>query len=528
MRGLFANTFHADEALFTSWARWVRSGHDPFLLTQQVDKPPLLVYVQTAVFLLFPPTKMWAARLPNWIASLLLPLLVGRKVWRWYGEGETAVLATTFLTLAPLAIQFSPTAFTDPLLVFFLWLALPEMGRGQTQTNADESWGLGFVSAIWLSFPRKRESRRMDSRESGNDSVLLTQIRTAPKSCLWHGFFFGCALLTKHQAWLFLPLIVAMGWLLGWRWRAWRRWLAGWLPLLLLLLGWEVGRNGRFLLWQQQLDNFGGLRLIWSWELWPRLLAWGELGKTAVGGLWIGVLLVISLGWLLWQIISRKGAKTQRKTVIDDVLVLYVIGYLALHWLLAIPVWDRYWLPLLPLLAVLLGRAGVRVQKEILARKGAKTLRRNLFCVFAPLRETLPLFLLLLMLPTAVQSQNGRFPIGGYPEADDGAAVVGQHLAAQPYGTVLYDHWYSWQWRYHLFNQRVYVSWFPHPAALAEDLQVFGNGDGTRFLVLPPGDSGQPVRRAVESAGFWLRPVPLPAPTRMTLYEVEKRSDAKR
>ncbi len=503
LRGLFANTFHADEALFTSWARWVRSGHDVFLLTQQVDKPPLLVYLQTAVFLLFPPTAMWAARLPNWVASLLLPPLVGRKVWGWFGEAETAVFATTFLTLAPLAIQFSPTAFTDPLLVFFLWLALPGMGRGLTRTNADKS----------------------------------------AKSLTWYGFFFGCALLTKHQAWLFLPLIVAMGWLAGWRRRNWQRWLAGWLPLLLVLVVWEVGRNGRFLLWQQQLDNFGGLRLIWSWELWPRLLAWGKLGKTAVGGTFIGLILVFYLIWTLWHTIRganreipRKDAKTQRNTrylcafatwrdllnmphPLDTVLALYLISYLAFHWLLAIPVWDRYWLPLLPLLAVLLGRGlknlPQRTQRSQRKEKSLRPLRFNFF-------------FLLLMLPTAVQAQNGRFPIGGYPEADDGAAIVGQYLATQPYGTVLYDHWYSWQWRYHLFNQRVYVSWFPHPAALVEDLQVFGDGDGERVLVLPPGDSGQPVRRAVESAGFWLRPVPLPMPTRMTLYEVEKQPDATR
>jgi 4-amino-4-deoxy-L-arabinose transferase-like glycosyltransferase len=479
--GLFANTFHADEALFTSWARWVRSGHDPFLLTQQVDKPPLLVYLQTAVFLLFPPTAMWSARLPNWIASLLLPLLLGRKVWRWFGEGETAVIATLFLTLAPLAIQFSPTAFTDPLLTFFLWLSLPEMERRQTQKNADQS-------------------------------------AKSAKSLIWSGFFFGCALLTKHQAWLFLPLIVAMGWLLGWQWQDWRRWLAGWLPLFLLLVGWEVGRNGRFLLWQQQLDNFGGLRLIWSWELWSRLLVWGALGKTAVGGSFIAILLILCLGWLLWRVAHP----------LDGVFALYVISYLAFHWLLAIPVWDRYWLPLLPLLAVVLGRGlqELRIGRGQTRTNADKSVEsaKSLIFIYRSLRfnQQMATILLLLMLPTAVQAQNGRFALGGYPQADDGAAVVGHYLAAQPYGTVLYDHWYSWQWRYHLFNQRVYVSWFPYPEALADDLQVFGGGEGARFLVLPPGDSGQPVRRAVESAGFWLRPVSLPTPTRMTLYEVEK------
>ena len=34
LRGLFANTFHADEALFASWARLIAVWRDPLLITQ--------------------------------------------------------------------------------------------------------------------------------------------------------------------------------------------------------------------------------------------------------------------------------------------------------------------------------------------------------------------------------------------------------------------------------------------------------------------------------------------------------------
>ena len=79
-----------------------------------------------------------------------------------------------------------------------------------------------------------------------------------------------------------------------------------------------------------------------------------------------------------------------------------------------------------------------------------------------------------------------------------------EYLADEPYGTVLYDHWYSWQWRYHLFDKGVYVSWFPYPTALAEDLTAFGDNEGTRYIVLPDTAAALPVQRALRNADFTL------------------------
>ena len=42
--GLFANRFHADEALFASFARTIAVWRDPLLQMQPIDKPPLLFY----------------------------------------------------------------------------------------------------------------------------------------------------------------------------------------------------------------------------------------------------------------------------------------------------------------------------------------------------------------------------------------------------------------------------------------------------------------------------------------------------
>ncbi|MFO7539021.1 MAG: hypothetical protein R6X32_13335 [Chloroflexota bacterium] len=316
--GLFANSFHGDEALFATWARLIAVWRDPLLQTQLVDKPPLLFYLQALFYPLQGPV-MWAARLPNWIASILLVPLVGQWVWRWYGkdgrrrtadgshspgswEAKPVVVAAALLSLSPFAIQFSPTAFLDPLLLFWLVASLALIDRPG-----------------------------------------------------WSGLLFGLALLTKHQAWLFLPLLLAAGWwnrsdLTGLQnLSGLRHWLAGMLPLLAILLLWEWLRTGSLTLWRLQASNFGGTRLIWSWELWPRLGAWAELGQMVWAGGWLGVLfLLLTGGGMIWLWVKGE--------LPDRLLILFSLAYLAIHWLLAIPVWDRYLLLLVPILVVLLAR----------------------------------------------------------------------------------------------------------------------------------------------------------------------------
>ena len=75
-------------------------------------------------------------------------------------------------------------------------------------------------------------------------------------------------------------------------------------------------------------------------------------------------------------------------------------------------------------------------------------------------------------------------------------------LADAPWGTVLYDHWYSWQWRFHFLDQPVYVSWQESPSALARDLRAHGAGPEARYLALPADGRGAPFLRGVADAGY--------------------------
>jgi 4-amino-4-deoxy-L-arabinose transferase-like glycosyltransferase len=437
--GLFGNTFHADEALFASWARQIAVWRDPLLAGQPVDKPPLLFYAM-ALFYPLQGAVMWAARLPNWLASLMLVPLTAVCFWRLYGWRAGGMAAAVVVAGAPLAVQFSATAFTDPLLLFWL------MG--------------GLTLAVG----------QPGQRRPG-----------------WAGVCLGLALATKYQAVLFLPLLLGVGWLMGYGRRQWGRLVAGVLVVGTAVLLWEVARTGGFTLWNAQAQNYGGVRLIWAWELGPRLMAWGELGQTAVSG---ALFILLGLAWLvvLWHGWRTNDAHGR----LDLLLTLFVAGYGLLHWLTAVPVWDRYLLLLLPLAALLLGRGLMLLTASRL-----------------PMPDDRLLLLLLvgvLLLP-AWGARNGRYPLGSSPTADGGAAEIAAHLADAPYGTVLYDHWYSWQWRYHLFDKRVYVSWFPDGAALADELAVFGRDGQPRYLVLPQTAVAQPIVRAVTEAGFTLQPV---------------------
>ena len=443
--GLFANTFHPDEALFASWARLIAVWRDPLLQTQAVDKPPLLFYLQALFYPLLATPAGFPARLPNFIASLLLLPLTGRAAWQLYRDPLAAVAAVALVAFSPLAIQFSSSAFTDPLLT---------------------TWLLAAVVASSAPGPYRRRA-------------------------WWSGLFWGLALATKYQALLFLPLLLGLAWLARWPGRAWGWWLAGFAPAGALLLLWDGLRPGGFSLWHNQFSSYGGLRLAWSWELWPRLAAWANLSRYQLAIPWPLLLLLLGLGLLVLRRQPAAGA------AYDALLFLFLAGYGLLHWLLAVPVWDRYWLPLVPLLALLAARLVARLLAGLwaYARPGRSPRRR--YALLAGLA-----LLLLAQIPAALAASRGAYPVGARPGADGGAAAVAAYLQAAPYGTVLYDHWFSWQWRYYFFDRGVYVSWFPHPAGLGDDLAVFAAGEGARYLVLPDSAVARPVLRAVTAAGF--------------------------
>lgn len=438
--GVFANTFSADEALFASWARLVAVWRDPLLQTQAVDKPPLLFYTQ-AIFYPLLGNVTWAARLPSFVAALLLIPLTANWARKLYHDDGVALVAASFIVISPLAIAFSAVATTDLLLTTLL------------------------VASLAV---------------------------TARRRAFFAGVLFGLAAATKYQAWLFLPLIIGFGVLYKWSWGAWRRWLLGVLPLVVVVVLWSGGA-----LFGRQWQSYGGIRPIFSWELWPRLTDWVALSMR--NGWLFAFVSVILLAFFVaqWRR-PRPGA------AIDWLLAAFFVGYLALHWLLAIPAWQRYLLPLVPIVAILVSRALVWAVGWVQARFGRRV---------AIATGSVALAIVLLIVAPIIRADAAL-----RHSADNGASQIAAYFADAPYGTVLYDHWASWQWRYHLFDSGVYVNWTPDAAQLVTDLDVFY--DDRRFVVLPNSADALPFQRILRDAGYDLQSVL--TTTGMTLYKIEQ------
>ncbi|MBP6017289.1 MAG: glycosyltransferase family 39 protein [Candidatus Promineofilum sp.] len=461
-RGLFANSFHPDEALFAGWARLIAVWRDPLLWTQAVDKPPLLFYLQALFYPLFGPVE-WAARMPSFIVSLLLIPLTAQAARRLTGDKAAAIVTAVVMALAPLTIQFSATAFSDPLLTFWLMAALYTVIRPITT-----------------------------SRHRSAAAVLP-------------GVLFGLALATKYQALLFLPLLMGMGWIFDRRRREGWGGLVGLAMVLALLLLWQGLRPASAGLVGLQWANIGGLRPARSWELWPRLLQTVQVWRLSLDGPLAAAFVAVAIGVLVG---IRRGRF--RWPAAEIFVLLFVSGYVLLHWLWAVPIWDRYLLPIFPLAVILFGRGFSRLLLALYERRP----HRYAYLVALTL-------LTLILIPTALAARAGRFPIGGRPDADGGAAESALLLKDAPYGTVLYDHWYSWHWAYQLFDSGVYVSWFPQADALLDDLTVFAGRGPQRYIALPSSAEAAPLRRRLSAAGFDLEALDGQDKTAtMTLYRI--------
>ena len=185
------------------------------------------------------------------------------------------------------------------------------------------------------------------------------------------------------------------------------------------------------------------------------------------------------------------------------VLAGFLLLYLAAYWLLAFNVWDRYLLPVLPIWLLLMARV-LRLVAYSLHAPPFKS-RGVSIRVTWPSGEPWPWrcrrLLLALVAPGAVQAAHSAYPIGGDHGAYDGIDGAAAFIRTLPPGSVLYDHWLSWEWNYYLFGGPVYVSWFPSPDSLASDLKAFG-ATSPRYLAVPAWEGDSEVRSAAADAGF--------------------------
>ena len=441
---LFDNRFHPDEALFSTWALKIARGQNLLLAGLPVNKPPLLIYLTALSYFIFGQNEL-AARVPNLIASVISVPLLYQLARRSYADHSTALISALLLALSSFAILFAPTAFLDPMMVMFGLASLVAASRGRAG---------------------------------------------------WAGIWLGLSFATKVQGLFFAPLILVF-----WSRQVDQetrpavshslhpsvRFAIGFVVIASCVLLWDRARGG-LPFWVQQTINYGGIRAIYASELAPRFAGWFSFLPYFFGPI-VGVASLIGLPFLLYRDVTR-AART-RSAWIDLWLLAYTIGFLTLHWFLAFPVWDRYLLILVPMMALLFARSLQYV---------ASLIRRSI----SPAR--ILTIVALIILPFGVVASRSGYPIGGDHGANDGIEQIADYLKALPSGTVVYDHWLAWELCYYLGDDFTYMAYFDTPAALADDLRVFAKDDA-RYVIFPARETPAKVIDAIGQVGYTLTPV---------------------
>ncbi len=455
---LLETPLHPDEALYGYWGLLIGRGRDPWLTGDPVYKPPLFPYL-VALFQLVLGDTAIALRFPGVMAGLLAVPLVGALTRALYGDLWTALCATMAAALSPFAITFSGSAFTDPVMV---------------------ALGLGACAA-----------------------AARGRVR-------WAGLLAGLSLVTKQTGLVWLPLVLGviltqdLGSL---------RWIRAvvifYLLPLMLALAWDGVRValGADSFWSAGIVGYGGLRLIWSHELGPRLCAWSRVMASLFASPLVNALLLVGLLGLVWGGLTRRPGT--RRAFFDLLLASFCMVYALLHWLVAFPIWSRYLLPLAPILAVLLGR----VAREIASLGSPAT---PVGAPAAPVQGralglwprllTAMLFLALLLAVPAYEASAGCSPLAEERAAYQGIDDVVSFFGQLNEGAVVYHRWLGWHYHYALFDDPVYLAYWPNPAWLAQDVQAFGRRD-PRYIAFPAWESAARVEHALDDVGYALDPV---------------------
>jgi 4-amino-4-deoxy-L-arabinose transferase-like glycosyltransferase len=421
--------FHQDEAVYGYWARYGRHV-DPLFLTVWPDKPPLYLWLLGATLDLSGATPA-AARFLNIAISTLTIAVVATLARTWW-HGRASVLVALFLALNPFAISFAPTTFTDPLLVLAGMLAL-------------------------LAAARRRH--------------------------FWAGVWLGVAIMTKQQGLFFIPLVLGFG---VYAQRGRDKLLCGASTLaagLLLIvapilwwdsLRWAVAPSP----WDLGARNAAGFTLA-ALALWPaRAQAWLELGSLLLGGGWLWWLIFLAL--LAFSVVRwrqlRAGAPGSASDPAPALgLALWGAAFLALHLATTVQVWDRYLLPLAPIVAMLLAFA-VEIVLTASAVSAPHIPGWRKYVAWKPrvLSRWLAVLLAMAMTWPAFQAAQGRLPIGGDHGAYTGLDKVSVWLNARADAApVLYQRNLGWHFQFYLFDAvqagQVDLRWYPSAVYLADN-----------------------------------------------------------
>lgn len=405
--------FRDDEAVYGTWALHLLN-EDPLFLTVWPDKPPIFIWLISASIWLLGADEV-SVRGVNVAASVLTVPVVSATAYRLWGRWEMAASALVF-ALNPFAIAFAPTGYTDPVLVLC------------------------------------------------GSMALYFAVTVRP---FWAGIWLALAIMTKQQGLLYAPLIFGMLWIepatvSASRTVSRRKWL--WflfgsalivLPLVFIdSLRWSIAPSP----WDLSIRNYGDLAFVPVSDWWSRTWAWLEILWHFVGSITGWVVLAIALIVSLFQWIKDVTARPWAS--LSTILLLgWTTGFLLVHITTSVQIWDRYLLPLLPIVALCIGRLWARLFEG-----------KRRWLVYG-----LSLLSVAILMQSGWHAARGQIPIGGDHGDLDGLheamAWLQTEQGDEPY--IIYHHSLGSQLRFYLYEEvqqgQAELRWYPHATYLFDN-----------------------------------------------------------
>lgn len=443
-----ADRFHPDEALYSYWGLLIASGRDVLLQSVIVDKPPVFLYTLAAFFALFGPTET-AARMPNLVASLASIVMVYWLAATLY-DRRVGMLSALLMAFSPLHILFSPTAFTDPLMVCF----------------------------------------------------ALAACLLAAKARFWSaGLLLGLAAMTRPTALIFLPLVLFLA---GMAWHRERRIgiirpvAAFGFGFLLVIVGWLVWdgvlRVDAINIMSAGAQRYPLVRVAPAHRILPRLHAWLASLQYLTGSSVLDIVLTAGLPFLLgydfWKRHERPG------WLFDWALAIFALLFVAFHTFVPFRLITRYLLGLVPVAAILLSRV-MLLPYDIFFRRRASTWPRMLFVSLLVV-----LLAVVLVRPTRTALRRG-YPVGSDHGAYQGIDDVADYLKGNvPPGSILLERWLAWHFYFYLFGQPLELHHYQSDEDALETARRYPNRD--KYIVFPSWKSADELEAYLLGHGWKL------------------------
>ncbi len=200
---------------------------------------------------------------------------------------------------------------------------------------------------------------------------------------------------------------------------------------------------------------------------------------------------VLGIGY--WVLASRPQFAIRNSQF--AIFSLWSAGFAALHVVTSIQIWDRYLLPLAPMLALFVGWLAARHLTG--AQRNNSRHKSDLYLRTCQVSGVLAL---LLLLPPALTAARGGLPVGAdhgdYAGLNESIAWLG---ANAPADAIVYHRDVSWQLRFAFFAgtpdqpdaSDFELRWFPNAVYLADNAAK--TPERRKFLI-------EPVWAAVDSA----------------------------